>query len=223
MPPKKKPRAALPRAASGGMTPRTAALAVQFGKKLKKRRAARHGATEAESAQLHAGLEEFSDLDLPLELEEFDEQPEAEEAAAAAAAMEMGMGAMSPLADDDEGVRAAGRVAASAANVGIGAGIRAVQFGAKLLQRREKQTGRATEAKMDEALRIGLGQLDNLAILQRALPIELSPFRSALEQPQPQPQPSQPPQRASPRGHSGRRATWPLFQTVLMRVLGLSW
>eukprot|EP01043_Picozoa_sp_COSAG02_P012321 COSAG02_NODE_474_length_21578_cov_225.787746_9_plen_162_part_00 len=49
--------------------------------------------------------------------------------------------------------------------VGLGVGMRAAQFGVRLLQRRDDQRG--LEAQTDTALPIGLGQLDFLDMLER--------------------------------------------------------
>ena len=62
-------------------------------------------------------------------------------------------------------MRAASAAIAAVNQVGLGAGRRAAQFGVRLLQRREEQHG--LEAQLDEALRIGSGQLDLLDMLER--------------------------------------------------------
>lgn len=115
-------------------------------------------AAQAESQALHEGLSD-DQFDLPFAA--WDDLSEEQEQLMAAEAAEMGMGASSPLADED--MRMVGRATAAVNQIGLRAGIRVVQFGIRLLNRREASM-REKEAQL---LPIGSAQLDMLGMLER--------------------------------------------------------
>jgi len=171
-------------------SPRVAATVAVFAGRLRRRRSEAHGATQHESEQLHAGLDDDS-LELPVrrlpercaqlclrpaagggglclapdlsragepprprrsdtltqlpapQVWEEEEEEEHGEAAAAAPAA----GGASPLGTE-ESLAAAGAAAASAAGVSVKAGITAMRFGKRLLERRaERRREAAREAE----------------------------------------------------------------------------
>ena len=160
MPKKAKKKAAAPKQKAQGSA-QSAALAVQFTRRLSDRRSMKHGVTRAESEALHDGLGD-DQLDLPFPFWDEDLIGE-QELLGAAAAAESGIGPTSPITEEFEMV---GRAAAELNNVGLDVGNRAVMFGARLLKRRDEQHDTASIQRCP-SLPIGSGQLPYLGILER--------------------------------------------------------